>query len=107
VIDPCRALQIVCAAPDRESLQALKEAAVAADWELTPGATTAEDALDQIGERRASVLVVREPVPGLVGAARERFPDVRVVVVGDGPGTPHAAVTSLAEVRGAILGAPA
>ena len=36
----CRALQILCVASGRPSLQALKKAAVAQEWELTPGDTT-------------------------------------------------------------------
>ena len=37
-MSPCRPLQVVCAAPDRDALNALKRAAVGAEWELSPGA---------------------------------------------------------------------
>ena len=35
----CRAETVLCVAPDREQLVALKHAVVAAEWELTAGAT--------------------------------------------------------------------
>ena len=38
----CRALKILCAAPDAESLRALKSATVSASWELVGGASTAD-----------------------------------------------------------------
>ena len=101
----CRALQVVCVAADAESLQALKRAAVSQDWELTPGATDAEEALAQIEDRRAHVLVVWGEFPGLVERAHELRPGLRIVAVGDGADA-DATVTSTEDVRGAVLGIP-
>lgn len=99
----CRALLVVCVAPDRDSLLELKRAVVAAQWELLPGATTAEDALAQLAEARPHVLVVFGPFEGLVRDARERHPALRIV--SDRP-VPEADETVRApdEVRAAILG---
>ena len=59
----CRSLQVLCVAGGRPSLQALKRAAVAQEWELTPGATTMKEALDQLDERKphATEVGVRRP----------------------------------------------
>jgi hypothetical protein len=106
-MSPCRPLQVVCAAPDGYSLTALKHAAVGAEWELAPGATSAEEALDQLEGHHALVLVVQEPVPGLVPEARRRFRALRIVRVGHaGGGDADVDVDSLEGVRAAILGAP-
>ena len=107
-MSPCRPLQVVCAAPDRESLSALKRAAVGAEWELSQGATSAPDALDQLEDHHAKVLVVREPVPGLVAEARRRFASIRVVCVGrPQEGEADVVVDSLAEVRAVVWSRPA
>ena len=78
----CRALQIVCVAGGKPSLATLKRATVAEEWELTPGATDAEEALAQIESRKAHVLVTWGAFADLVKQARERFPGLRIVVVG-------------------------
>ena len=98
---------MVCAAPDRQSLIALKRAAVGAEWELAPGATSAREALAQLEDHHALVLVVHEPVLGLVSEARIRFPGLRIVRVGEAR-EPFAdvVVDSLDGVRAAILGVP-
>jgi hypothetical protein len=101
-VNPCLALLVVCAAPDAESLQRLKRAAVSAAWELTPGATTAEEALAQIEERRAHMLVVLGPMADLVARVRERYPAMRIVSVGPMDGA-DVAVPSLEEVRAAVM----
>jgi hypothetical protein len=107
-MNPCLALLVVCAAPDRESLQALKRAAVSAEWELTPGATTMEEALTQVGERAAHVLVVWG-IDGLAEEARRRFPGVRIVIL-DGPGAAEDSLTvpvgALEDVRAAVPWGP-
>jgi hypothetical protein len=107
-MNSCLALLVVCAAPDRESLQALKRAAVSAEWELTPGATTMEEALAQVGERGAHVLVVWG-IEGLADEARRRFPGVRIVVL-DGAGAADDSLTvpigSLEDVRAAVPWGP-
>jgi hypothetical protein len=103
----CRALVVVCVAPDRESLVELKRAAVGPEWELAPGATIPEDAVAQIEERGSHVLVVSGPAEDVVRRARERWPWLRIVVVADAPVEGATAVVgSLAEVRDAVRGLP-
>jgi hypothetical protein len=103
-MSPCRAPLVVCAAPDRERLRRLKVAAVGATWELSAGATSAEEALAQLHDHHAIALVVDEPVPGLVDQARARFPELRIVVLAASGRGADAALTSLDEVRDAIVG---
>ena len=57
----CRALKVLCVAPDDGSLTALKSATVSAEWELAPGATDLRGALDQIDAERPHVLVAFGP----------------------------------------------
>ena len=103
----CRALLVCCLASDRESLQALKRATVGTEWELTPGALSADDAIAQIEDRGAHVLVVSGAVDGALERVRERWPWMRVVVVADEPVDGASAVVgSLDEVRGAVKGLP-
>ena len=67
----CRALLVVCVAPDRDSLLELKRASVGTDWELTPGATVVVNPADgeQEGEVRLSiVLPKKQKTPVGVGA---------------------------------------
>ena len=99
---PCKALVVLCVAPDEASLRALKLAAVGAEWELAHGATTAEDALSQIEDGSAGVVVVLGGFADLVARVRERWPEMRIVSVGPNP---HATVEvqSLDRVRPAIL----
>jgi len=102
----CRALLVVCVAPDRASLGALKRATVATEWELTPGATSAEDAIAQIGDRSAHVAVVTgEFAAEVVAQIRERWPWMRVVAVDAEPveGATEV-VASLDQVRAAVKG---
>ena len=103
----CRALQILCVASGRPSLQALKKAAVAQEWELTPGATTTEEALDQLDERKAHVLVAWGAFADLVKEARDRYPTLRIVAIGKRPiEEADVNLTSIRGVREAIQGAP-
>jgi hypothetical protein len=103
----CRALKVVCVAAGAPSLGALKRAAVGSDWELTPGATSAPEALAQIGEG-AHVLVTWGSFAELVRAARERYPGMRIVWVGRGEevAEANASIRSLGEIRDAIRGLP-
>lgn len=101
----CRALTVLCVAEDREALAALKRATVSAEWELTPGATSEAEALEQLHRERPHVLVVFGPFRDLVRAAREAFPSLRIVADRDLPGATVVAA-SLEEVRGAVLGLP-
>ena len=99
---PCTALVVLCVARDVESLGALKRAAVGAAWELAAGATTTEDALRQIEEASARVVVVLGGFADLVAVARERWPGLRIVSVGPNP-LATVEVRSLEEVRPAIV----
>jgi hypothetical protein len=101
----CRALKVLCVAPDPERLAALKRASVGATWELCPGATTLRAALDQIDVERPHVLVAFGPFEELVALVRERFPGMRIVTDRAVPGATEVA-TSLEEVRGLLLGGP-
>jgi len=103
----CRSLQVLCVAGGRPSLQALKRAAVAQEWELTPGATTMKEALDQLDERKPHVLIAWGHFADLVREARDRFPTLRIIAVGRRP-IPEADVnlTAINGVRNAILGIP-
>ena len=103
----CRSLQVLCVAGGRPSLQALKRAAVAQEWELTPGATTMKEALDQLDERKPHVLIAWGAFADLVREARDRYPSLRIIAVGRRP-IPEADVnlTAINGVRNAILGIP-
>ena len=101
----CRALRVLCAAPEPETLAALKRAVVSADWELAPGATTEAEALAQMDAERPHILVVFGGLEKLVERARESYPFVRIVADRDLPGATVVA-TSLEEVRGAVKGLP-
>lgn len=101
----CRALKVLCVAPDAEALAALKHAAVSADWELAPGATDEEAALEQLHGERPHVVVVFGPFEGFMVAAREAYPFLRIVTDRDLPGATVVAA-SLEEVRGAVKALP-
>jgi len=101
----CRALKVLCVAPDDHSLAALRAATVSAEWELTPGATTETDALAVIDVERPQVLVAFGPYDALVALVRERFPGMRIVADRDVPGASVVA-TSLERVRGSIRDVP-
>lgn len=101
----CRALKVLCVAPDGDALAALKRAAVSAGWELTPGATTEDAALAQLEFERPHVLVVFGDFAGFVGKAREAFPFMRIVADRDVPGA-TAVAASMEEVRDAVKGLP-
>ena len=102
----CRALLVLCVAPDPSALKALKTAAVSAEWELAAGAVGEREALDQLDAERPHMLVAFGPFEGLVALARERFPGMRIVVDRDTPGATVVA-TSEQEVRGLLQGLPA
>jgi hypothetical protein len=101
----CRALKVLCVAPDRVRIAALKRAAVSAAWELTPGATTEDAARAQLESERPHVLVVFGDFAGVVAKAREAYPFIRIVADRDLPGATVIAA-SLEEVRGAVKGLP-
>jgi DNA-binding NarL/FixJ family response regulator len=102
----CRALTILCAAPDEESLRALKVAVVSATWELVGGASTAEELVRQIDHHAPDVVVVDAALPGVdVTAMRRVAPRVRVIALGTLAGADGVASTP-EHVRDAILGLP-
>ena len=101
----CRALTVLCVATDAEALATLKVAAVAAEWELAPGATDERGALDQIDAYRPQMAVVFGPFERLVELVRERFPGMRIIVDRDTPGA-TAVAASTQEVRGLLKGLP-
>lgn len=94
----CRAIKVLCVAPDADTLSRLKRAVVAAEWELCTGAISERDALDQIDTERPHVLVAFGPQRDLIARARERSPAMRIVTDrGDLGAT--AVAGSLEEVR--------
>jgi hypothetical protein len=101
----CRALKVLCAAPDRERLAELKRAAVSADWELTPGATDETTALEQLESEHPHVVVVTGGLEGFVRRARDRHPFLRIVTDYEVAGA-TAVVAGLDEVRAAVKGLP-
>ncbi len=97
----CRAIKVLCVAPDSEQLLALKQATVAADWELSPGATDLRGALDQIDVDRPHVLVVFGPFEALVALVADRFPGMRIVADRDMPGASEV-VGSMSDIRAGL-----
>ena len=57
----CRAVKVLCVADDEGSLQALRLATTAAEWELTQGATNEVDALGVIDAERPHAVVAFGP----------------------------------------------
>ncbi|MGQ0669218.1 MAG: hypothetical protein ACT4PO_06040 [Actinomycetota bacterium] len=98
-------MKVLCVADDRDALVALKLAAVSAEWELAPGATSEEEALSQLEVERPHVMVVFGAFAGLIRRARESFPGLRIVSDRDAPGADCVAA-SLEEVRGAVKDVP-
>jgi hypothetical protein len=101
----CRALKVLCVAEDPAGLAALKAAAVSAEWELTPGATNAADALARLDAERPQILVMFGRFEDVVALVRDRFPGMRIVTDRAAPGA-TAVATSLEEVRGLVMGLP-
>jgi hypothetical protein len=97
----CRALLVLCVARDPDRLRALRLAAAGAEWELTAGATSIDEALRQLEDRAPHVVVLEGDLGDLVAAARAARPGLRVISVGRLPGA-DAEVAGLDEVRGAV-----
>jgi hypothetical protein len=85
-------------AADDEALRALRLAATAAEWELTPGATNENDAFGLIDSERPHTMVVFGDFEHLVSLVRDRFPAIRIVTDRDTPGT-NAVAASRDDVR--------
>ena len=101
----CRALKVLCVAPDRQALTDVKRAAVSAEWELAPGAITEHDALAQLEAEQPHVLVVFGQFEVLVSRAREGRPYLRIVCDRDLPGA-TAVVGRTEEIRDAVRALP-
>jgi hypothetical protein len=101
----CRAIKVMCVAPDDAALAALKRASVGAAWELTPGATDLRSALDQVDVERPHALVVFGPFEQLVALVSERFPGLRIVTDRDAPGA-SAVARSADDVRDLLTELP-
>jgi hypothetical protein len=101
----CRAVKVLCVAPDPETLAELKRAVVSADWELTPGATDEATALDQLDEEHPQVVVVVGDFDGFVAEARRRVPYARIVTDRDVPGA-SGVVADPSDVRDVIKALP-
>ncbi len=101
----CRALKVLCVASDRRALTDLKRAAVSAEWELAPGATTEDDALAQLDAEQPHVLVVFGEFETLVSRAREGRPYLRIVCDRELPGA-TVVVGRSEEIRDAVRALP-
>lgn len=94
----CRSVRVLCVAGDEATLAALRQATVAAEWELTPGAVDETDALGLVDAERPHALVVFGDSERFVRLVRERFPGIRIVTDRTTPGA-DAVVASPDEVR--------
>jgi hypothetical protein len=101
----CRALKVLCVASDRQALMDVKRAAVSAEWELAPGATTEDDALAQLEAEQPHVLVVFGEFEALVSGAREGRPYLRIVCDRELPGA-TVVVGRPEEIRDAVRALP-
>jgi hypothetical protein len=100
----CRALKVLCIAEDAVALSELRRATVSAEWELVPGATDEQEAMRLLHEERPHVVVAFGPFERFVARALEAYPSLRIVTDREVPAAPTAVVTSLQEVRDAVLG---
>jgi hypothetical protein len=101
----CRAVKVLCVAPDRDQLVALKQEVVAADWELSPGATDLRSALDQLDVERPHAMVVFGPFEELVARTSDRFPGMRIVTDREMPGS-SVVVEKRSDARAALRAQP-
>jgi hypothetical protein len=91
-------MKVLCVAADEVALRALIGATVAADWELTAGATNELDALGLVDSERPQAVVAFGDYRRFVALTRERFPAMRIVTDRDTPGS-SAVASSPDEVR--------
>jgi hypothetical protein len=96
-------VKVLCVAPDEATLAEVRRASVAAEWELTPGATDETGALGLVDVERPHVLVAFGDFERLVALVRERFPAMRIVTDRAAPGA-SAVVAGPDVVREAIRG---
>ena len=97
----CRAVTVLCVASDQDRLQELKQATVAAAWELCPGATDLREALDQVDRYRPHAMVVAGPFEEFVALVADRFPGMRIVADHAMPGATEV-VAEMSDVRAAL-----
>jgi len=102
----CRALKVLCAAPDRDRLLELKRAVASVHWELVRGAVNLDELVNQVDQMRPDVIVI-DAALGVNAATRvrERMPNARIVSVG-GPLDGENAAAEPGTVKEAILGLP-
>jgi hypothetical protein len=97
----CTAARVLCAAPDSESLAALKGAAIGAEWEVAGGATSVDKVLAHVRTWLPYVLVFDARLGRDLGRrAAALHPGLRTVSVGEADA--DLTVGSLEEVRGAV-----
>jgi AmiR/NasT family two-component response regulator len=102
----CRALRVLCAAPDRERLLALKRATVSAQWELVGGACSLDELVSQVDGVAPDVVVIDAGIgPHAASRVREHRATARIVSVG-GPMRGADAHVGSGAVREAIMGVP-
>jgi hypothetical protein len=94
-------VKVLCVAEDRASLEGLRRSTVAAEWELTPGATNETDALAIVDVERPHALVAFGDFARLVALVRDRFPAMRIVTDRAASGA-SAVVATPDDVREAI-----
>lgn len=102
----CRALKVLCAAPDAERLAELKRATVSVSWELVGGVSSLDQVAQQVELHHPDVVVVDAALgPDAVAAVVAVRPEARVVALGSLEGA-HVVTPSLEGIKEAILGAP-
>jgi hypothetical protein len=97
----CRAIKVLCVAPDPLRLAEVKRAAVAAEWELCRGAADTAEAFAQLDSERPLVLVVVDGFEAFVTSARERYPALRIVTDRELPEA-DAVASALGQLRDVI-----
>jgi hypothetical protein len=102
----CRAVKVLCVGEDAASLRRLKQAVVAAEWELCAGATDMAGALDQIDEERPHALVAFGSFDELLRMVAERFPGMRLVTDRATGVETAVVVGAMSEARAALRGQP-
>ena len=102
----CRALQVLCAAPDRDALLELKRAVVSKEYELTGGATDPADLLRQVEDREPDAVVLDAGLLDAIEPLRAAYPSVRVILVGAESDAADEWVTDAADAKAAVLGMP-
>jgi DNA-binding NarL/FixJ family response regulator len=102
----CRALKVLCAAPNPARLLELKRAAVSAQWELSGGATALDELVNQADGSAPDVVVIDIGLGSDAAVRlRERRPAARIISVG-GPMDGADAWAEIDALRQTIMGVP-